>query len=244
MFDIFESFEIPSSCKIDKKLHKKQFLENFSLKGDEKRALKESVESISLKYLLNSKNINIQSYTNDEVDYSEVAYIHLELSNDKQYKKIAKIVQKIPYMVVLIISYHDKFVINICTKRINQHDKTKLIVEEEYFSPWIEQKSIDEKESAFLQSLKIKNQSFSNFKHFYHDILDKLIAFNLSKECISSTSPKATNKEALAKILTLKEQIKELKNKIKKETHFNQRVVLNIELKKLHDELHQVMESV
>ncbi len=244
ILDICEQFQIPSSCKIDKKLYKKHFLENFSLKNDEKKAIKEDVESITLVYLLNSKNINIKAYINDEVDYSEVAYIHLELLDDKHYKKLSHIIQNIPYMLVLVLSYHDSFCINISTKRINQNDSTKLVVQEEYFTPWIDSSDVSDKEKVFLQTLKIQNQSFSNFKLFYHDTLDKLIAFNLSKDSQILISPRATHKESLAIITVVEEQIHQLQNKIKKETHFSDKVDLNIALKELHDRLSEVKEGL
>jgi len=240
MLDICEQFQIPSSCKIDKKLYKKQFLENFSLKSDEKKAIKEGVESITLVYLLNNQNINIEPYINDEVDYSEVAYIHLKLSDDKHYKKLSRIIQHIPYMVVLVLSYHNSFCINISTKRINQNDNTKLVAEEEYFSSWIDSNNMSDKEKEFLQTLEIQKQSFSNFKNFYEDIRDKLIAFNLSKDSQTLIKPRETNKESLATIDILEEQINELQNKIKKETHFSDRVDLNIKLKVVHDKLETI----
>jgi hypothetical protein len=187
---IVKQFNIPTSCKIDKKLYKKQFIENFKLKSDEKRAIKEDVESIELLYLLNTQNINIEPCTNDEVDYSEVAYIYLRLSNDKHYKKLAHIVQYIPYMVVLLISYEDRFCINISTKRINQNDKTKLITDEEYFTNWIDINNPNKKEKEFLKSLQLQNQSFVNFKSFYNDLLQKVVALKLSKHTTSLITPK------------------------------------------------------
>jgi len=238
--EICEKFNIPASCKIDKKLYKKQLLENFSLKSDEKRAIKEDVESIELLYLLNSQNINIEPFINDEVDYSEVAYIQLKLLSDKSYKKLAKVIQMIPYMVVLFISYEDKFCINLSTKRINQNDKTKLIIDEEYITDWIDINNQSQKEQAFLKSLELQNQSFVNFERFYNDLIKKVVALKLSKDSDRLITPKETSKETLANITKLEEQIKELKNRIKKETHFNEKVNLNVELKRLYDSLNSI----
>ena len=242
--NICEKCNIPASCKIDKKLYKKQFLENFSLKSDEKRALKEDVESIALLYLLNQNNINIEPFVNDEVDYSEVAYIHLRLSNDKHYKKLAKIVQQIPYMVVLLISYKDKFCINLSTKRINQNDKTKLIADEAFTTDWIDLINQSQKEEAFLKSMELQNQSFINFERFYNDLVKKVVALKLSQDSQTLIAPKETGKETLATITKLEEQIKELKNRIIKETHFNEKVNLNVELKRLYDKLEKIKNEI
>jgi len=242
--EICEKFNFPASCKIDKKLYKKQLLENISLKSNEKRAIKEDVESIELLYLLNSQNINIEPYTNDKVDYSEVVYIHLKLLSDKHYKKLAHILQQIPYMVVLLISYEDKFCINLSTKRINQNDKSKLITDEEFTTNFIDVNNQSQKEQEFLKSLELQNQSFVNFKEFYNDLVKKVVALKLSKDSQTLITPKETSKETLAKIYKLEEKIKELKNRINKETHFNEKVNLNVELKSLHDELDRIKDEI
>ncbi len=242
--EMLHTLQIPIACKVDKKLYKKQFLENFSLKPDEKKILSRDVESITLNYLLNKENINIEPIINKELDYSEIAFIQVELSDDKHYKKISCILQNIPYMVILVLTYHDNFCINISPKRVNQQDSTKLLVEDTYFTEWIDSTNMGEKEKIFLQTLEIQNQSFSNFEHFYLDMLNKLIAFNLSKDSETLIIPRETNKEALDTISILEEQIKESKSKIQKESHFSDKVTLNIELKVLYDRLSEVKDSL
>jgi len=238
--EILSSLQIPDSCKIDKKLYKKQFLENYTLKSDEKKVLKNDVESIKLAYLLNENNINIEAVVNADIDYSEVAFIEVVLLDDKHCKKISKIIQNIPYALVVVLHYGGSFCMNISPKRVNQQDNTKLLVYEEYFTPWIDGKNINEKEKAFIKSLEIQNQSFVNFERFYHDMLDKLIAFNLSKDRKTLITPRATNKESLDTIAILEEQIKELQRKMQKETHFNDKVDLNVKLKVLYDKLDKI----
>jgi len=73
------NLKIPATCKIGKRLTKKQFLENFSLKSNEKKILKEDIQSISLEYLLNKHNINIAPFVDEENDYSEIAFIQVEI---------------------------------------------------------------------------------------------------------------------------------------------------------------------
>ncbi len=241
---ICKEFQIPSSCKIDKKLYKKHFLENFSLRADEKKFIKEDIENITLLYLLNKNNINIEPKTNDKVDYSEVAYIHVKLTNDKHYKKVSSLIQQIPYMVVLILTYEDNFCINTSTKRINQNDTTKLVIEEEYFTKWIDINHLSHIEEQFLKSLNLQSQSFVNFERFYHDILNKVVALNLSNDRETLITLTPTSKESLDTIMILEEKIKELKAKIKKETHFNEKVNLNIELKRVQDKLDKIVVSL
>ena len=52
---LFDALEISESCKIGKRLTKKQFIENFQLGSSDKKILSKSVENITLEYFL-SKN--------------------------------------------------------------------------------------------------------------------------------------------------------------------------------------------
>lgn len=63
MIDIVKYLNLPSSTSIERKLFKKQFLDNFSLTTNEKKILSECVDSITLNNLLNKDSINILPIT-------------------------------------------------------------------------------------------------------------------------------------------------------------------------------------
>ena len=240
MCKVLDYFKITQHCKIGKKIFKKHFSENFALKVYEKKILQEDIQAITLEYLLNSNNINIEPFINDEVDFGEVALISVVLLDNERVEKVAKIIQNIPYPIVLIISHEDRFCIHLAYKRINQKDSSKVIISDEYVTPWMDIKNLNIKEKKFLESLDLKNQSFTNFEKFYSDLINKVIALKLSKETSSFVDPKDTNKEILDNISTLEIDIKELKSLIKRETHFNEKVNLNIKLKVLYDKLDKI----
>ena len=97
----------------------------------------------------------------------------------------------------------------------------------------------------FIESLNLNNQSFTNFLSFYTSYLDKILSFNASK--FSGTlniNNEIDTKAILNDISKIDIQIAELKNKIKKETNFSDKVNLNIELKKLNDNLKGLKNSL
>jgi len=239
---LLEQLEIPSACKIEKKLYKKQFTQNFSLKADEKKALSNEVKSITLEYLLNKDNINILPFSDEEHEYTEIAFISVELSEIKSVKKIARVIQNIPYQLILFFVYENSFCINISPKRINQNDASKLVVEAEYLTKWIDLTKLSEKEKEFINSLKINKQSFSDFYKFYSDLVSKVIAFTLS-EYTGTLKHNLSNRETLDEILELQTKMSEMKNKMKKENNFKDRVNLNIELNKITNRLDELKEA-
>ena len=233
---ILDKLHIPSSCKINRKLFKKQFIENFSLSAVEKKIISEDVENITLEYLLNKDNINITAFSDEENDYSEVAFIRVELLSTKKLKKLSNSIQYIPYPLVVVFADENNICINISPKRINKNDSSKLVVEESYFTEWIDLDNSTEIEQEFLVSLEIKNHPFTNFFEFYNSYLNKLVAFNASQYSGSLEQSEDT-RELLREIQEVELNINDIISKIKKETDIRDKVNLNIELKKLNEKL-------
>jgi hypothetical protein len=232
--ELIHKLKIPSTCKIGKRLTKKQFIENFSLKANEKKILSSDIENITLEYLLNKNNINIAPFIDEENDYSEIAFIKVEILNQSKLKPIATIIQYIPYPLIVFFIYKNLLCINIAPKRINKNDGTKLVVEELYFTKWIDLEHSSPLEQDFIKSLEVQNHPFTDFLSFYNSYLDKIVAFNASVYS-GSLNVNEDTKAILDKIALCETKIAELKNKIKKETNFNEKVTLNIELKKSKD---------
>ncbi|MEA1982701.1 MAG: DUF4391 domain-containing protein, partial [Campylobacterota bacterium] len=220
-------------CKINRKLFKKQFIANFSLNANEKKIISEDVENITLEYLLNKDNINITPFNDEDNDYSEIAFIRVELLSTKRLKKLSNIIQYIPYPLIVVYADENNVCINISPKRINKNDSSKLVVEESYFTEWVDLDDSTEIEQAFLESLEIKNHPFTNFFEFYNSYLNKLIAFNASHYSGSLEQGEDT-RELLREIQEVESNISDITSKIKKETDIRDKVNLNIELKKLN----------
>ena len=236
MIDIVNCLNLPSSTSIERKLFKKQFLDNFSLTSNEKKILSECVDSITLNNLLNKDSINILPFTNETHNYQEIAVISVEINNQSKAKEITNIILHIPYPVVLILVYKEQIQINISPKRSNITDVTKLVVEEQYYTKWIDTNNLTEVSSEFLNSLDTLKHPFSNFKDFFISLTQSVISFNAS-EISGKFKSNQDSKFILDKINKINLEIQELKAQIKKETNFNNKVKLNIELKNKKDNL-------
>ncbi len=233
---LLDKLGIPSSCKINRKLFKKQFIENFSLNATEKKIISEDVENITLEYLLNKDKINIALFSDEENDYSEIAFIRVELLSTKRLKKLSSIIQNIPYPLIVVYADENSICINISPKRINKNDSSKLVIEESFFTEWINLDNSTKIEQEFLESLEIKNHPFTNFFEFYNSYLNKLVAFNASQYSGSLEQGEDT-RELLREIQEVESSINDIITKIKKETDIRDKVNLNIELKKMNEKL-------
>lgn len=243
MKDFFNSLSIPQNCFVGKKLDKKEFIENFSLNANDKKILSKDIDRITLEHLLNQNTINISPFTDENKDFSEIAFIKVKISNPDKLKSINNIIQQIPYPLIVFYIYENQLAISICPKRINKSDSSKLVAEEEYFSKWLDFDSLNEIEKKFLDNLNITNHPFTDFFSFYESIINTLIAFNASKYTGKINVSKDT-KKLLEEIQRLEINISEIKNKIKKETNFNEKVNMNIELKKVSDKLNKLKGNI
>lgn len=243
MEEFFDKLGLPSSSIVGKKLDKKEFNDNFSLNVNERKVLSQYINRIELSNLLNSDTININPYTDEVKDYSEIAVIQVKISNKDKLKSINEIIQLIPYPLIVFYTYEEELCLCLSPKRINKSDSTKLVVEEVHFSKWLDFNSLNDIDKRFLENLNINNHPFTDFLSFYDSYLDKLIAFNASK--YSGTLEVSTDtKQLLEDIQKLENQIIEQKNKIKKEPNFNDKVPLQIELKEMNDNLKGLKEKL
>ena len=243
MIDIVNCLNLPSSTSIERKLFKKQFLDNFSLTSNEKKTLSESVDSITLNNLLNKDSINILPFKNETHSYQEIAVISVEINNENKSKEIANIILHIPYPVVLILIHKEQIQINISLKRLNITDVTKLVVEEQYYTRWIDTNNLTELSSEFLNSLDSINHPFTNFKDFFTSLVKSIIAFNAS-EISGKFESKEDTRLLLQDIKNIEATIQDIKLKIQKETNFNDKVNLNIDLKTQKDNLEKLKEKL
>ena len=105
-FDEFlEHLDIPSSCRLDKPVFKKLFLDNGVLDATDKKCLKDDISRVRWLYTLKPSTINIAAYGDDIREYPEVAVLHVELSNSSRAARIAHFINRsIPYPLVLLFT--------------------------------------------------------------------------------------------------------------------------------------------
>ncbi|MDN5060713.1 DUF4391 domain-containing protein [Aliarcobacter butzleri] len=239
----FESLNFPTNTIVSKKLDKKEFLDNFSLNINDRKLLSQGIDRITLENILNQNTINISPFIDENKDYSEIALIKVKISNKEKLKSINNIIQQIPYSLIVFYIFENELCLCLSPKRINKSDSSKLVVEEVHFSRWIDFENLTNIDKTFLQSLNINNHPFTNLLAFYESYIDKLISYNASIYSGNFLISKDT-KQILENIQKIEAQIIEIKNKMKKETNFNEKVNMNMELKILNDKLKDLKEDL
>ncbi len=233
--DLVKKFGFPLKARVDKKIFKTIFYNNAELTKKQIDVFTGEIEDIRWLFALKKENINISPFKNEDIDYSEIQVIGVNLRSDKYLDKIAEIIHKtIQYSVILVIGYAEKVNLSVGFKRINKADISKNVVDEIYNSGWFNG-DID-KERNFIESLEIKYLSFANFYEFYKDFADRVKLFIVCeyKEDYQYKNSKKTQEffTLYLKIKEIEEKELSLKKQIKFDISFSEKVRLNIAIKK------------
>ena len=227
--DMYKCLNIPDSCFIGNTIYKKLFYENADLSTKDTSLFTDTISKITWLYCLKPETINISAYKDEVREYPEVEVIEVLLHKDYKLNRIAEIIMRtIPYPMVLIFRLEGKVKFYVAHHRTNQSDSSKNTIEEFISTDCLES------DSALFAKLDIKQMRFTSFYTLYSDIVDAISVYNLS--VIMPTDDTITGEKAreiTAKVEEIEQKIISLRSKLHKESQFNRKMELNIEIKRL-----------
>ena len=228
--DIYDKLNIPDECKISRTVFKKMFYENAALSKGDKDLFVNSIDKITWIYCLNQDNMNVPAYATDEREYLEIEVMEVELSENKGIKRIAEIIMRsIPYPMLLIFSFEDKYQVWTAHQRFNLADNSKTTLEEPICTEW------QDVDSNLWDRLNFSNFRYTNFYDMYSDIVDAVAVFNAEKLTDKEISGEEA-RELLRRNAEIDSQIAVLRAEMKKATEFNRKMEINLKIKKLEKE--------
>lgn len=244
MIDFYGLLNIPDTCYLGKRIFKKLFYDHATLNSTDKKAFSNDIDSIEWTYTLKPSTINIPRYVDEDYEYLEVAIIEVILKEPLRYKRIAQIIQRaVPYPAMIVFKHETLIALSLALKRINRADQNKIMVEEFFDTPWINLENLSNQELDFLKSLNMNHFSFNHFYGWYADLLQRVVALNCSRHSgkfyVESTGTDVDRVEELRGIYDLEQQQNQLRFDLKKETQFSRKVDLNIQIKKITQEIEQ-----
>jgi len=234
-------FNIPPGASINVPITKKQFGEKVALSGVEKRALREEVERITMKALLQTRNTGIQSYNDREYNYDQIVFAEVDIRNQSKTAIITTMMQKaFPSPMFLIAHCEDAYCVNWCVKRINQTDRSKRVIEDEQTTRYFTLQGDDTIVNDWLQTLDSSKIACSTLKELFDALSSKLPMLKVSDETGAFIQADTLNEIDYRTVLKkLQENRKEQQSiiaEIKTETQFNRTMKLNTCLRRLQNQ--------
>lgn len=225
--DIYNKLNIPDECRINRTVFKKMFYENAVLSKEDKDLFVNSIDRITWIYCLNQDNMNVPAYATEEREYLEIEIMEVELSDNKGIKRIAEIIMRaIPYPMLLIFSFEDKYQVWAAHQRFSLADNDKITLEETICTEWLDN------DSNLWDKLNIRNLRYTNFFDMYSDIVDAVAVFNAEKLTDKEINGEDA-RELLRRNAEIDSQIAALRAELKKATEFNRKMEINLKIKKL-----------
>jgi hypothetical protein len=231
---------IPESCLLDKPVYKKMFLDHAELDPTDRKALSEDVGRMRWQHTLRPDTINIAPFQDNEREYLEIAILSVELSNAARVNRIAAFMHRaIPYPLILIFEHAGKIAISVAEKRINQADKSKLVLVDRWQTGWIDVQKPSAPEAAFLEAIVLHRLPATNFYALYEGFQGQVIGLNASDRtgAFAAVSIAASKENAaiLREIDGLEREIAELRVELKREHQMGGKITLNGKIRERKD---------
>ena len=235
---------------LGRRLDKKMFYDNGDFSKEDKKIFVDYIDRIEMSYLINSTNLNIQPFINDEYYYKAIAYLKITLKQDGKLDKISKIINNtIPNPIVIIYELENKYKISTAIKRLSKSEKDKTVIEESRSTPWLNINDLKDNEKIFIESISLKKLPYTNLFDFYKVMNDKIYIFEKSLEYgeykdINNKEELRLNKEISEKIEKLEADLKKTISKLKRENQFAKKMELNVKATELQKEIDELKNSL
>ncbi|WP_313266351.1 DUF4391 domain-containing protein [Sphingobacterium sp.] len=208
-------FNLPISTAYGKIIPKNSFDRFISNK--QKQWFTELISKISWTHKLAPSTINLSGKY-----FTEIQIIHIELKQEKRISELLAVINKsVPYGVIFVVQYGDRFYLSASAKHPHPTRIDSSILDWEFFSEWFLAE-----DSNFQLNLK------ESLDAVFFDFCKQLSPF-LSKEVNSMTELV----EKSSKLFKIRKKINILRSAISSCEQFNKKVELNLQLKRLEDEM-------
>lgn len=211
---------LPKETQVNKMVAKNKFYEKANISNTLKESFVNDIEKITWANKLAPSTMNISGSEN----IKELEVFHIKLKTNKFNEKILEAIDKaIPYYILFILEYNNKFQLWLGYKEKTTNSTNKANIIRYYHSGW-------EKESNItLQGNKLD----SIYENFLSQLSDGLID-------TSSEEDLKTKVNQTIEINKLEQQIAKLILKRNNEKQFNRQCELNKEIKLLQAKLKEL----
>lgn len=243
---------IPERNLVQQRLTKAFFLRLDGITSAEKKLLNTIIEQMEIVAQIIPSTSNIPAVINNTDSYEQVLVIICKVVDnqlEKNAERCVHFIQKyISHQVLVIVEDANEFVINVTEKRINHNDKTKLTVERYFTTTPLSKLYKNEFTESFYKALDFSNLDKTNLALLYKSYIQAIVQYQAASITGSyqkrSNARTAQDMEHLEQIEQLERDIVSLSSQIKKESQLNEKVKLNISIKKNRDRISQLKQTL
>lgn len=239
---IISTLALPQAARVDKRVPKKLLLESAAPSATDKRLINEGIEGIQWLAALKPTTCGVPAAAEQGRGYLEIAVIQLTLRTSARQVRLVELLHRaIPYPVVLIVQQAEALFLSLAHKRQALNEPDKVVLDGEVVTAPLQLASANAAE-AFLLTMDLTRQPRTSLFLLYQGWMDTLVALQASAisgtfQPLDSPEGAANRRVALHACIALQERIAALRSAASKASQIARQVELNIELRRLQDEL-------
>lgn len=214
---------LPKATEFNRRIPKVKFYENINITSSLKRLFVDHVKTIYWRNKIASTTTNLSA--GKYVTEIEVFEVNLN-SSQVDINLLKSIDSVIPYHILYILEYNEKYQAWIRYKETTGIEKKISKVDRYYHTDWLEETELIVK----LEGL--------NLDDVYENLVRQIAGDKLQSNNFSETLKQSVERDK--EIETLQKQISTLQNKIRKEKQLNKQIEMNTKLKKLRSVLEKL----
>ena len=233
---------IPTQALVEQRVPKKLLLEHGAPTAADKRQIQDGIEEIVWVAALKPTNIGVPAFEDAVRQYLEIEVVTVELRASAKPTRLIELIHRaIPYPLVLITGQSEAVSLSLAHKRWSQGEAGKVVIEE------VQQAALGREvpsvqEAAFLSSLSVSRLPSRDLFTLYDGMLARLAALEASRITGAFVPPDSSQqatvvREGLDRHARLQRDLELLRARAAKEKQISRRVELNLEAKRLENEL-------
>ncbi|MEK9502741.1 DUF4391 domain-containing protein [Gemmatimonadota bacterium DH-20] len=229
---------VPAEARVDRRVYKKLLLEGAKLTPADRKAIQEDVARIEWCASIKPQH-GFRAGKLGLLDVPEVQLLHCELRDRSRVERVATIVhRRIPYPVLVLLSADESVALSAAEKRMSEAERGAVVVERVLVSRWTKEERpgmlerIAEAVAAGGRAASLDEL----YSRWMGALVDAEIDAKAGAEPRSELAP-AEKLRLRDQIVTLERQIASASSRLKSERHFNRKVEIGAEIKRLKAEL-------
>ena len=239
---VIDALGIPPSALVEQRVPKKLLLDHGAPTAADKRQIQDGIEEMVWVAALKPTNIGIPAFEDTVRQYLEIAVVTVELRPAAKSPRLIELIHRaIPYPLVLATGQGGAVSLSLAHKRWSQGEAGKVVVEEVRQAA-LNPEAPPAQESEFLASLAVSRLPSRDLFTLYDGMLARLAALEASRITGTFAPPDSSEhasavREGLDRHARLQRELDLLRARAAKEKQINRRVELNLEVKRLENEL-------
>lgn len=244
--DILDALQLPAACLVGRRVPKKLLADEGAPTAGDKRQIQDGVEELSWIAALKPTNVGVPVFRDEFREYPEIAVLHVRFRTERAARLLELVHRAIPYPVLLIAEQMDGVTVSLGHKRHAENEAGKVVLEELRKTALLNSNPASPEESEFLANLRLSTLPLRDMYALYQGWMDRVTAFEAAS--LTGIYAPATNparsvevRESLDNHARLSRELALLRAQAKVESQLNRRVELNLQIKKIEQEMAAVI---